>query len=234
MYPSAAALCQSPESHAPTNPQMSPAALHVGRKQVERLMKAPGLPGLVARRHGGTTIRVPGVRVADDLVQRDFRPSAPTDSGSRTSATCGPGVLCTTPTRARVRLARLRPALPPGGDRALDGCSRLRLRQRRLRGVLQNAQERARRPALLADKGRGTHRRLRVHQVLLQPADAATPRSATAHQRSTKESMDKQERPNHPVSTEPGGSPDRHLQGVCAGAAVGRAASRLDRRPTCL
>lgn len=49
----------------------------VGRKRVERLMRAAGLSGLVPKRRGRTTIRVPGVRVADDLVQRQFRPTAP-------------------------------------------------------------------------------------------------------------------------------------------------------------
>ena len=49
----------------------------VGRKRVERLMRQDGLSGTIKRRRGRTTIRVPGVRVADDLVRRDFRPSAP-------------------------------------------------------------------------------------------------------------------------------------------------------------
>jgi putative transposase len=49
----------------------------VGRKRVERLMRDAGLSGLVARKRGRTTIRVPGVRVADDLVERRFRPEAP-------------------------------------------------------------------------------------------------------------------------------------------------------------
>ncbi len=49
----------------------------VSRKRVERLMRAAGLSGLVPKRRGRTTIRVPGVRVADDLVQRQFRPAAP-------------------------------------------------------------------------------------------------------------------------------------------------------------
>jgi len=49
----------------------------VGRKRVERLMRAAGISGLVPKRRGRTTIRVPGVRVADDLVERRFRPSAP-------------------------------------------------------------------------------------------------------------------------------------------------------------
>ena len=49
----------------------------VSRKRVQRLMRAAGLSGLVARKRGRTTIRVPGVRVADDLVERRFRPDAP-------------------------------------------------------------------------------------------------------------------------------------------------------------
>lgn len=51
--------------------------LEVSRKRVQRLMRAAGLSGLVARKRGRTTIRVPGVRVADDLVERRFRPDAP-------------------------------------------------------------------------------------------------------------------------------------------------------------
>lgn len=49
----------------------------VGRKRVERLMRQDGLSGTVKRRRGRTTIRVPGVRVANDLVKRDFSPPAP-------------------------------------------------------------------------------------------------------------------------------------------------------------
>ena len=49
----------------------------VGRKRVERLMRQNGLSGTVKRRRGHTTIRVPGVRVANDLVKRDFSPPAP-------------------------------------------------------------------------------------------------------------------------------------------------------------
>ena len=51
--------------------------VRVGRKRVERLMRAAEISGLVPKRRGRTTIRVPGVRVADDLVQRRFRPDAP-------------------------------------------------------------------------------------------------------------------------------------------------------------
>ena len=46
----------------------------VSRKRVQRLMRQAGVSGLVARKRGRTTIRVPGVRVADDLVERRFRP----------------------------------------------------------------------------------------------------------------------------------------------------------------
>jgi putative transposase len=49
----------------------------VGRKRVERLMRQVGISGTVKRRRGRTTVRVPGVRVADDLVKRDFQPAAP-------------------------------------------------------------------------------------------------------------------------------------------------------------
>ncbi|MCW2984736.1 MAG: family transposase [Conexibacter sp.] len=51
--------------------------VRVSRKRVERLMRHAGISGLVARKRGRTTIRVPGVRVADDLVERQFRPEAP-------------------------------------------------------------------------------------------------------------------------------------------------------------
>ncbi len=51
--------------------------INVGRKRVERLMRQAGISGLVAKKRGRTTIRVPGVRVADDLVERRFRPAAP-------------------------------------------------------------------------------------------------------------------------------------------------------------
>ena len=51
--------------------------INVGRKRVERLMAAAGISGLVVRKRGRTTVRVPGVRVADDLVERQFRPDAP-------------------------------------------------------------------------------------------------------------------------------------------------------------
>lgn len=49
----------------------------LGRKRVERLMRAAGLSGLQPRRRRGTTVRVPGVRVAEDLVDSAFMAAAP-------------------------------------------------------------------------------------------------------------------------------------------------------------
>lgn len=51
--------------------------IQVSRRRVRRLMKGAGISGLVKVKRGRTTIRVPGVRVADDLVERQFRPSEP-------------------------------------------------------------------------------------------------------------------------------------------------------------
>jgi len=51
--------------------------VRVSGKRVRRLMQAAGISGLVRRKRGRTTIQVPGVRVADDLVERQFRPTAP-------------------------------------------------------------------------------------------------------------------------------------------------------------
>jgi putative transposase len=50
--------------------------VRVGRKRVERLMREAGISGLQRRKRGRTTVSVPGVRVADDLVERQFRPAA--------------------------------------------------------------------------------------------------------------------------------------------------------------
>jgi putative transposase len=51
--------------------------VRVARKRVERLMREAAISGLVRRKRGRTTISVPGVRVADDLVERQFRPGQP-------------------------------------------------------------------------------------------------------------------------------------------------------------
>ena len=56
--------------------------IRVGRKRVQRLMKAAGISGLLPRKRRRTTVRLPGVRVAPDLVERDFRPDGPDQTWS--------------------------------------------------------------------------------------------------------------------------------------------------------
>jgi putative transposase len=51
--------------------------VRVGRKRVERLMREAGISGLIARKRARTTIRMPGVRVCEDLVDRAFLAAAP-------------------------------------------------------------------------------------------------------------------------------------------------------------
>jgi putative transposase len=51
--------------------------IRVGRKRVARLMKAAGISGVRPRKRWRTTIGVPGVEPATDLVERDFRPAGP-------------------------------------------------------------------------------------------------------------------------------------------------------------
>ena len=51
--------------------------VRVGRKRVARLMRADGLTGLLRRKRGKTTIRVPGIATAPDLVRREWNPTAP-------------------------------------------------------------------------------------------------------------------------------------------------------------
>ena len=51
--------------------------VRVSRKRIARLMRQAGLSGMVRRRKGRTTIRVPGIATAPDLVRRGFDPTAP-------------------------------------------------------------------------------------------------------------------------------------------------------------
>ena len=67
-------LYGSPRIHA----ELCEEGVRVGRKRVERLMAAAGLEGAhMRRRRAGTTVRVPGIVPADDLVCREFAASAP-------------------------------------------------------------------------------------------------------------------------------------------------------------
>ena len=56
--------------------------VRVGRKRVERLMRVAGISGLLPRKRRRTTVRLPGVRVAPDLVERDFDPTGPNQTWS--------------------------------------------------------------------------------------------------------------------------------------------------------
>lgn len=49
----------------------------VGKKRVARLMRQAGVSGLFKVKRGKTTISVPGIRTAPDLVDRDFLASGP-------------------------------------------------------------------------------------------------------------------------------------------------------------
>ena len=51
--------------------------IRAGRKRVARLMKAAGISGIRPRKRWRTTIRIPGITPATDLVERDFSPAAP-------------------------------------------------------------------------------------------------------------------------------------------------------------
>jgi putative transposase len=51
--------------------------IRVGRKRVARLMRAAGISGVRPRKRWKTTIRIPGITPATDLVERQFRPTAP-------------------------------------------------------------------------------------------------------------------------------------------------------------
>jgi putative transposase len=85
----------------------------VGRKRIERLMREAGITGLRPKKRGRTTIRVPGVRVCEDLVDRAFLPPRRTGSGSPTSPTSGRGGLA---------VSRRRPGRLLAADRRLvDG-----------------------------------------------------------------------------------------------------------------
>jgi putative transposase len=51
--------------------------IHVGRKRVARLMAAAGISGVRPPKRWRTTIRIPGITLVTDLVERQFRPEHP-------------------------------------------------------------------------------------------------------------------------------------------------------------
>jgi transposase InsO family protein len=61
----------SPRVHA----MLARRGVHLGRKRVARLMRREGLSGLIKRRRGKTTVRVPGVATRPDLVRREWNPT---------------------------------------------------------------------------------------------------------------------------------------------------------------
>ena len=63
----------APRVHA----ELANSGIHVGRKRVERLMKAAGLAGVSRRRSARTTIGDDGVRPSADLVDRNFYAEGP-------------------------------------------------------------------------------------------------------------------------------------------------------------
>ncbi len=63
----------APRIHA----ELADVGIHVGRKRVERLMKAQGLKGVSRRRFVTTTTRDERVRPANDLVDRNFYADRP-------------------------------------------------------------------------------------------------------------------------------------------------------------
>jgi len=89
----------------------------IGRKRVERLMRQAGLSGLISKKWRTTTVRVPGVRVAEDLLDRDFAAGAPNllagkDGDTDRHALGTPGV--------KESLERLARVLIGGGCRDYD------------------------------------------------------------------------------------------------------------------
>lgn len=64
----------SPRIHAELRMEYD---IRVSRKRVERLMRINGISGLIEKKRGNTTIRVPGVKVASDKVLRNFTAEEP-------------------------------------------------------------------------------------------------------------------------------------------------------------
>ena len=73
IYRSSSETYGAPRIHA----ELADEGTHVGRKRVERLMKAAGLKGVSRRKFVTTTVRDERARPAKDLVDRNFYAAAP-------------------------------------------------------------------------------------------------------------------------------------------------------------
>jgi len=73
IHPASRESYGAPRVHA----ELADAGIHVGRKRVERLMKAAGLAGVSRCRGARTTIRDDRVRPSADLVDRNFYAHSP-------------------------------------------------------------------------------------------------------------------------------------------------------------
>ena len=51
--------------------------IQVGRKRVARLMREEGISGLIRHKRGRTTVPIPGVATAPDLIRREWNPTEP-------------------------------------------------------------------------------------------------------------------------------------------------------------
>lgn len=77
----------APRIHA----ELADEGIGVGRKRVERLMKAAALAGVSRRKGTCTTFRDDRVRPANDLVDRNFRADEPNQLSWQISPTSRPG-----------------------------------------------------------------------------------------------------------------------------------------------
>jgi putative transposase len=147
----------------------------VSRKRVQRLMRTAGLSGLQRVKRGRTTIRVPGVRVADDLVERRFRP-AQADVLWVTDITYlrtweGWVYLAAVQDAFSRRIVGCSMAEHMRAELVVDALEMAVHRRRPAPGLVchsDHAQEGARASTLLADPPRADQRGLRVRRRLLQ------------------------------------------------------------------
>jgi hypothetical protein len=155
--------------------------VRASRKRVARLLRAHGLVGCHRRRRRGLTRHDPAAIPPPDLVGRLFDPgtldrvwyadisSLPTGQGWLYLAAVLDGCARKVVGRA-VHRRRLRPSAPDGRPAPEQGPGGDLFRQRRLRELLRDVEDRAGPHPRLADPPGRPHRHLRVHRGLLQPS----------------------------------------------------------------